>query len=135
MSDNAPGGPDHVCLFDAASKQHGYFTTAQAHRCGFDWRGLHYHTARGRFVRARRGLYRLRDYPTSPREEVVAAWLAAGPDAAVSHENALDLLELADVTPERVHVTVPRSRRGAGAGAGAGAGRDAAHRRAPAPAG
>jgi len=133
MSDTAPGGPDHVCLFDAASKQHGYFTTAQAHRCGFDWRGLHYHTARGRFVRARRGLYRLRDYPTSPREEVVAAWLAAGPDAAVSHENALDLLELADVTPERVHVTVPRSRRGAGAGAGAG--RDAAHRRAPAPAG
>ena len=113
MSDNAPGGPDHVCLFDAASEQHGYFTSEQAHRCGFDWRALHYHTARGRFVRVRRGLYRLRDYPAWSREEIVAAWLAAGPEAAVSHESALDLLALADVTPDRVHVTVPRSRRGA----------------------
>ncbi len=31
----------------------------------------------------------------------------------MSHESALDLLELADVTPDRVHVTVPRARRGA----------------------
>jgi predicted transcriptional regulator of viral defense system len=113
MSDTNPERPDHTCLFDAASEQHGYFTTEQAHRCGFGWRALHYHAARGRFVRVRRGLYRLRDYPSSPREEVVAAWLAAGPEAAVSHESALDLLELADVTPDRAHVTVPRSRRGA----------------------
>jgi predicted transcriptional regulator of viral defense system len=113
MSDPGPERPDHACLFDVASEQHGYFTTGQAHRCGFGWRALHYHAARGRFVRVRRGLYRLRDFPSSPREEVAAAWLAAGPGAAVSHESALDLLGLADVTPDRVHVTVPRARRGA----------------------
>jgi predicted transcriptional regulator of viral defense system len=60
----------------------------------------------------RRGLYRLRDYPSSPREEVVAAWLALGKEnAVVSHASALDLLDLSHVIPDAVHLTVPRSRR------------------------
>jgi predicted transcriptional regulator of viral defense system len=58
-----------------------------------------------------RGLYRLRDYPSSPREEVVAAWLRLAPDAAISHESALELLDLSDVIPDSIHLTVPRSRR------------------------
>jgi predicted transcriptional regulator of viral defense system len=58
-------------------------------------------------------LYRLRDFPASLHEEVVMAWLAAGRDeAVVSHQSALDLLDLADVIPDSVHLTVPRSRRG-----------------------
>jgi predicted transcriptional regulator of viral defense system len=61
----------------------------------------------------RRGLYRFREYPSVPREEVMAAWLAARPDrAVVSHESALDLLDLADVIPNAIHLTIPRSRRG-----------------------
>jgi predicted transcriptional regulator of viral defense system len=96
-----------------ASEQYGYFTVAQAHACGFGWRMLLHHAKSGRFVHVRRGLYRLRDYPSSPREEVAAAWLAVGKDeAVVSHESALDLLELSDVTPDSVHLTVPRRRRG-----------------------
>ena len=60
----------------------------------------------------RRGLYRFREYPSSPREHVLAAWLAVGKDIAfVSHESALELLGLSDVIPEAVHLTVPRSRR------------------------
>ena len=43
----------------------------------------------------------------------MAAWLAVGKqNAVVSHESALDLLDLSDVSPDRVHLTVPRSRRG-----------------------
>ena len=57
------------------------------------------------------GLYRLRDYPSSPREEIVAAWLRVGPDALVSHQSALELLDLADIIPDAIHVTVPRARR------------------------
>jgi hypothetical protein len=39
--------------------------------------------------------------------------LAVGKDAAgVSHETALDLLDLSDVIPDTVHLTVPRTRRG-----------------------
>jgi predicted transcriptional regulator of viral defense system len=113
MSDNGRVRPDHACLFDVASEQHGYFTAAQAHTCGFGWRILFHHVKRGRFLHVRRGLYRLRDYPSSPREEVVAAWIGVGKhDAAVSHESALDLLDLSDVIPQSVHLIVPRGRRG-----------------------
>jgi predicted transcriptional regulator of viral defense system len=67
----------------------------------------------GRFLRVRHGLYRLRDYPSSPREHVFAAWLAVGKEPAVgSHESALDLLSLSDAIPSAVHLTVPRSKRG-----------------------
>lgn len=105
--------PDHTCLFNMASSQSGYFTAAQARECGFSYALLRHHTTEGRFERVRRGLYRLRDYPTSVRGEVVAAWLAAGKDVAVvSHESALEILGLADVVPDRIHLTVPRSQRG-----------------------
>jgi len=42
----------------------------------------------------------------------MAAWLAAGAEeAVVSHESALEILDLSDVVPDAVHLTVPRSRR------------------------
>jgi predicted transcriptional regulator of viral defense system len=105
-------GPDARCLFDLASGQTGYFTARQAHTCGFSRSLLSHHARTGRFVRFQRGVYRLRDYPSSAREHVVAAWLAAGKDVAVvSHDSALDLLDLSDVIPDAVHLTVPRSQR------------------------
>lgn len=60
-----------------------------------------------------RGVYRLRDSPSSPHELIVAAWLRTPPsaDAVVSHETALELYDLADVIADAVHVTVPRHRR------------------------
>lgn len=113
MDDTTRAKPDYDGLFGSASGQAGYFAARQARRFGLTRQLLSHHTGpTGRFLRARRGLYRLRLYPPSPREEVVAAWLAAGPeDAAVSHESALDLLELSDVIPDSVHLTVPRSMR------------------------
>jgi predicted transcriptional regulator of viral defense system len=112
MHDEAISAPDHECLFGYASGQRGYFTTAQAGACGFARDGLTYHVGTGRFIRIRPGLYRLRDYPSSPGEEVMAAWLAAGPDlAVVSHESALDLLDLSDVIPSAIHLTIPRAKR------------------------
>lgn len=107
-----PAKPDHECLFRAASQQGGYFTARDAGACGFSRASLSYHARRGRFIRVRRGLYRLREYPESTREDVIAAWLAAGRDhAVVSHESALDLLGLSDVVPDSVHLTIPRTMR------------------------
>lgn len=104
--------PDHQGLFRLASEQSGYFTAAQARACGFSWALLSYHSKGGRFIRMSQGLYRLREYPTSPREEVVASWLASGSDVTVvTHESALDILGLSDVVPQVVHLTVPRTRR------------------------
>lgn len=107
-----PAKPDHECLFRAASQQGGYFTARDAGACGFSRASLSYHAQRGRFIRVRRGLYRLREYPESTREDVIAAWIAAGrDDAVVSHESALDLLGLSDVVPDNVHLTLPRTMR------------------------
>lgn len=101
-----------MCLFHIASGQAGYFTAAQAHGCGFSRALLSHHARSGGFIRVRHGLYRFREYPSSAREHVLAAWLAIGKDiSVVSHESALDLLDLSDIIPDATHLTVPRSRR------------------------
>lgn len=112
MDDEVAANPNLVCLFQVASGQHGYFTAAQARACGFQRSLLTYHTRTGKFIRVHRGVYRLRDYPSSHREEVAAAWLAVGKErAVVSHESALDLHGLSDVIPRSIHLTVPRAAR------------------------
>ena len=65
--------PDRLRLFETASEQGGYFTAEQARACGFSWALLSHHVKRGRFIRVHRGLYRLREYPSFPREDVLAA--------------------------------------------------------------
>ena len=109
---NGAGRPNRARLFELASEQGGYFTAAQARTCGFSKALLAHHAKSSRFIRVRQGLYRFREYPSSPREDVIAAWLATGKEvAAVSHESALDILGLSDVVPDVVHLTIPRARR------------------------
>lgn len=111
MNDTGATHPDHEALFGIATGQAGYFTTAQARDCGFSSPLITHHAKSGRFVRVARGLYRLRDYPSSPREELLAAWLRLAPNAVVSHESALELLGLSDSIPNVIHLSVPRTRR------------------------
>ncbi len=67
----------------------------------------------GRYRRVGRGLYRLRHFPTSPHEHMMAAWLPLRDSGAViSHESALELHDLSDLISEAIHLTVPRSERG-----------------------
>lgn len=103
--------PDHESLSAVASAQAGCFTASQAAAQGFSSALLSHHVRSGRFVRVARGLYRIRDYPAQPGDEIVAAWLRQAPDAVVSHESAFEVLGLADTIADRVHLTVPRSRR------------------------
>jgi predicted transcriptional regulator of viral defense system len=119
MHDKKPPGPERDKLLEIASEQGGYFTTAQAGRCGFSNALLAHHANRGGFVRVRHGLYRFPEYPPPSREDVLVAWLAAGRHiAVVSHESALELLGLSDIVPQVVHLTVPRSGRYRPASAG-----------------
>ena len=112
-NDSESPAPDAVDLFALASEQMGYFLTGQARTLGYSLPLLSHNVKTGRFHRVRRGLYRLRDYPSSPNEEVMAAWLSAGKErSVVSHESALALLGLSDVVPNAIHILVPRSRRG-----------------------
>ena len=104
-------GPDENKLFELASSQQGYFTSGQAAASGYSRSLLSHYSKEGRFVRMRQGVYRLRQYPTSPYEELMAAWLAVGKTSVVSHESALNMLQLVDTIPNQVHITVPRSKR------------------------
>ncbi len=110
MSDVNSQTSGFSCLFAVAAGQQGHFTTGQARACGIRSNLLKYHLGTGRIVRVRRKVYRLRDYPAGSREEVIAAWLAVGNErSVVSHDSALDLLDLSDVIPDAIHLTVPRS--------------------------
>lgn len=112
MHDTPAAAPDFTALFQIASGQLGYFTTLQAREQDITRMLLQHHIAKGRIIRVYRGMYRFRDYPSTMREEVAAAWLAVGKDdAVVSHESALDLLEISDIIPNAIDITVPRSRR------------------------
>jgi predicted transcriptional regulator of viral defense system len=104
---------DHDGLYRIAESQAGYFTAEQALDAGMDRSTLIHHARPGgRYERVRRGLYRLRHFPSSPHEHVVAAWLVLPSPAVVSHESALELYELSDVIPNAVHITLPRAKRG-----------------------
>lgn len=104
---------DHDGLYWIAESQAGYFTAEQALGAGMDRSTLSHHARPGgRYERVRRGLYRLRHFPSSRHEHVVAAWLALPSSAVVSHESALELYELSDVIPNAVHITLPRAKRG-----------------------
>ncbi len=92
----------------------GYLTARAAAEAGIARSTLSHHARPGgRLVHVARGLYRLRDFPSSPHEHIVAGWLRTPPsaDAVVSHESALELDDLSDVIADEVHVTVPRTRR------------------------
>lgn len=104
---------DHDGLYRVAESQAGYFTAQQALDAGMDRSTLRHHArAGGRYERVRRGLYRLRHFPSSPHEHVVAAWLDLPSPTVVSHESALELYDLSDVIPSAVHITLPRAMRG-----------------------
>lgn len=101
-------------LYALAEGNAGYLTARAAADAGIARSTLSHHARPGgRLVHVARGLYRLRDFPSSPHEHIVAGWLRAPPsaDAVVSHESALELDDLSDVIADEVHVTVPRSQR------------------------
>lgn len=101
-------------LYGLAANHSGYVTARAAAEAGIPRSTVSHHArAGGRLVHVARGLYRLRDFPSSPHEHIVAGWLRTPPsaDAVVSHESALELDDLSDVIADVVHVTVPRAQR------------------------
>lgn len=95
-------------LWEIALDQHGFVTTDDARALGIAAHTLRFLAQRGTLSREAHGVYRFERFPTSKADDYMQAVLWTGqPDAALTHETTLDLLELADVNPDRVHVTVP----------------------------
>lgn len=96
-----------------AYDQDGYFTAAEARMHGVSRQLVDHHVRHGRFERIRRGLFRIRGFPTTEYTEMREKWMAVGADKAVlCGVSALALLDLSDNIPDAVHLLVPRRHRG-----------------------
>lgn len=101
-------------LFETADRQQGYFTAGQARKCGYYDSHFNRYITNGEWLKAGKGLYRLTRYPISERPDLIewSLWSRnkKGEIRGVwSHETALDLYELCDIMPAKLHLTVPRN--------------------------
>src|SRR5574338_62456 len=99
-------------LFQIADRQQGFFTTRQAEECGFLRSNFHLKIKVGEWVREMRGIYRLAHYPITDRPELVlwTLWSCnrkGEPQGVWSYETALDIYELSDIMPSKMHMSVP----------------------------
>lgn len=93
-------------LLELAQRQGGFFTTPQAHDCGFSNQLLRHHLNSGRFRRVRRRIYRAVELPERhPR--LYLAWLATRGEGTYSHGTALWLHGLRSELPEPYHLVLP----------------------------
>jgi predicted transcriptional regulator of viral defense system len=91
-----------------AESQCGLFSAAQAARIGISHADLFRAARQGHLRRARSGIYAVCGAPQSRWEDLVAAALAVGPDAVISHTGAATLHRLNVVGPTRLpELTVP----------------------------
>jgi Transcriptional regulator, AbiEi antitoxin len=99
-------------LFEFAEQQQGYFTTKQAKAAGFAENTHPYHVRVGNWIREHRGIYRLALFPTADRPDLVlwALWSRnrnEEVEGVYSHHTALNLYDLSDLSPAKLHMTVP----------------------------
>lgn len=101
-------------LLQIAEEQQGYFTSRQAEECGFSRTNFHRKLKAGKWLKEEVwGVYRLANYPITARPEL-ALWMLwsadkkGRPQGVWSHETALDIHELSDVSPSKLHMSVPR---------------------------
>lgn len=101
-------------LLQIAERQQGYFTSRQAVECGFSRANFHRKLRSGKWSKELWGIYRLANYPSTPRPEL-ALWTLwstdkqGNPQGIWSHETALDIHGLSDVAPVKLHMSVPRN--------------------------
>lgn len=105
-------------LWDLATTQHGFVTAKQATELSISKQALQMLVHRGTLARAAHGVYRFPQYPVGEHDHLMLAVLwTRVPEAALSHETALDVYGISDVNPNRVHLTVGKHRRFRRAGA------------------
>jgi predicted transcriptional regulator of viral defense system len=99
-------------LFEFAEQQQGFFTTKQAKAAGFSENTHPYHVHVGNWIREHRGIYRLALFPAADRPDLVlwALWSRnrnEEVEGVYSHHTALNLYDLSDLSPAKLHMTVP----------------------------
>jgi predicted transcriptional regulator of viral defense system len=99
-------------LADLAADQYGFVSQHDARELGIAPMTLIRMSEHGTLERRGHGLYRFRYFPVSRFDSYMEATLwPRGVRGVLSHETALDLYELSDVNPSKIHLTVPRGHR------------------------
>lgn len=99
-------------LYEVAADQYGFVTADDAREEGIPTSRLVNMARRGALEHRSHGLYRVRAFPTSALDAYMEAALwPVGTRGVLSHETALDLHELSDVNPSKIHITVPTGHR------------------------
>lgn len=97
---------------DIAADQHGYVTQRDARAAGVAATTLARMAERGTLIRTSHGVYRVPLIPAGPLDQYMEATLwPRGVRGVLSNETALDLYDLSDVSPAKIHITVPRAHR------------------------
>lgn len=91
-------------------EQHGLVTRDQATDSGLTERQITERLGNGEWARLHARVYVATTAPASPERALLAATLAAGPDAAASHLSAAWLLGITERPPQRPVITVPYRR-------------------------
>jgi hypothetical protein len=100
-----------VVIAALAARQHGVVARWQLLDRGIGARAIDHRLERGRLHRVHRGVFAVGHAVLSRPGAWMAAVLAAGPEAVLSHRSAAALWGIRDTAAARVEVTVPRNRR------------------------
>ncbi|GAB3755975.1 hypothetical protein GCM10027599_20360 [Yimella radicis] len=99
-------------LWDIAAELRGFVTSQQSRDAGIGKHALQMLVHRGTLERAAHGVYRFPQFPAGQRDSLMLAVLwTTVPEAALSHETALDAYGISDVNPNRIHLTIAKRRR------------------------
>lgn len=103
-------------LYEIAETQLGYFTAAQVREEDLNTTILAQLANRGVIERVSRGVYRLARYPSTPLDSLMESMLwpqarSGGPIGVISHESALGFYGMSEVSPSKIHITVPADTR------------------------
>ena len=102
-------GRVHDILLERAFDQYGFVRSEDARDLAVDQQRLVDMERRGTLERVTQGLYRFKAIPYSGRDQLMEAALWPRRTRGVlSHDTALDLHDLCDINPAKIHITVPR---------------------------
>ena len=104
------GDPEEV-IAAFARRQHAVVTGTQARSAGVSRRQLEVRVSSGRLLRVRRDVYAVAGAPPTWHQAVLAAVLAAGDGAWLSHASAAQLWGMAAVAVGAIEVLLPLERR------------------------
>ena len=105
-------GKTYSRVYEIALDQFGYFTTSQALRAGATRQSLQMMKKRGNVDHVSHGVYRVNAIAVTRFDPYMRATLWPAPARGVlSHQTALELYEISDVNPAKIHISVPKKYR------------------------